>query len=115
MPALADFNLYKYEDGLLTVPLRPPAAVGGWDIRFTVTLRQGADSSGLIVKSVASGYGGGASGISVLNSGQGVLQVTIRAQDTSGLQPGPYAFAIERLDSGSRTPLTRGFLLLGGG
>lgn len=111
MPVLVDMVSYRYEDAVLTVGLAPPVAIGGWNIRYQVSHRFGG-SSGLITKSAASGYGGGVSGITVTNSGQGIFNIAINGADTSGLEYGNYAYAIERLDSGNRSVLSEGHLQL---
>ena len=110
MPVIGDFSIIKLEDGILYVELAPPVAIGGMALSCQVTRRFGG-TSGLIQKSVSSGFNG-ASGISVINSGQGMLSVAIRSQDTSGLDYGNYAFSILRTDSGSRTVLTEGFFVV---
>ena len=114
MPVIADFNLVRYEDGTLTISLSPPTPIGGANIRFLVQHHFGG-ISGLIQKSVASGYNA-VSGITVTNSGQGVFNVALRSVDTSGFEYGNYAYTTERLDSGSRTVISEGFMkLLPGG
>lgn len=110
MPVQVSFSLARYEDGTLTVGLAPPTAVGGWNVQFQVTKFFGG-VSGLITKSVASGYSV-VSGVTVVNSGKGVFSVKIGTQDTSGLDPGTYAMQFQRLDSGFRTVLSEGFFLL---
>lgn len=104
-------NLVVTSDGLLNIELQPPTAIGGWSIQFQVSDR--FDSmSGSIIKSCASGYGGGQSGITVTNSGQGQFQTRIYAGETSGWNPGLYAMAATRTDSGFVTPLSKGWLTL---
>lgn len=110
MPVLADFPLARYEDGLLTISLAPAAPIGAWNIQFLVQHRFGG-LSGLILASVSSGFNG-QSGITITNSGEGVFNVRIPGIATSGWNYGNYAFAVTRLDSGSRTVLSEGYLLL---
>lgn len=115
MPINTDVTISRFEDGVLTVAMAPPVAVGGWAITFRVQKYFGGGSSlasGLINKSVSSGLNG-ASGITVTNSGQGVFAIDLRSVDTSGLQFGNYAYAVERTDSGNRTVLSQGYVLLG--
>lgn len=112
MPVLTDFDLNRYEDGLLVVNVNPAVPIGGWSIQFLAERRFGGSSGGLIVKSAASGYGGGASGITILSSGGGQFRVQIDSADTSGRDPGDYAFSINRLDSGSRTLISQGYMRL---
>jgi hypothetical protein len=102
--------LIKYEDGILTVSMSPPVAIGGWEIQFKTTKRFGGTTN-LFTKSVASGFNG-QSGITITNSGAGIFNIQVNSVDSSGLDFGNYAAVSERLNSGSRTTLTEGFLLL---
>lgn len=110
MAVLTDFAFIKFEDGVLTISMSPPVAIGGWEIQFKTTKRFGGVNN-LITKSVSSGYNG-QSGITVTNSGAGIFNVALGTQDTSGLEYGNYAAVTQRLNSGSMTTLTEGFLLL---
>ena len=110
MPIQADFTFSRYEDGILSVALTSPTAIGSWDIRFRVQRHFGG-LSGLIAKSMASGFNN-VSGIAVVNSGQGIFNVTLNSVDTSGLEYGNYAYSIDRFDSGNRTILTEGYVAL---
>lgn len=109
MPSEANYPLVRYEDGLLTVGLAPPTDVGGWAVQLTVMKHFGG--SGFILRSVASGYIG-VSGMTILDSGVGVFQASINSPDSSGRDPGNYAFLLERVDSGFNTVLTRGYMTL---
>ena len=115
MAVSVDFSLGRQEDGLLTVNMNPPTAIGGWNIVATIQERFGG-ISGKIVKSVASGFsassGNDRSGISVLDSGQGRFRIQLNASETSGWDFKNYVFTVERRDSGSRTILSQGHLLL---
>ena len=106
-----EFSLVEFSDGILTVALSPPTAVGGWSMAFTVTNRfQGV--SGLIQKTLASGYGAGQSGITVVDSGQGRFNIRIWGSDGSGqMDPGTYAMQFNRTDSGMVTPIAKGWFL----
>lgn len=111
MPVHANFSYAKYADGVLTVGLQQPAPIGNWTIQFTTTKHFGTPNvSGLISKIAGSGTGGGQSGITIVDSGQGRFNVKINSVDTSGLDYGNYAGVIERVDSGFRTILSEGFL-----
>lgn len=105
-----DFSWIKYDDGVLTIALTPPAPIGGWDLRFSLTKRFGGESL-LVTKSCASGYNN-VSGINIVNSGQGIFNVALSSVDTSGLQPGLYASRCERMNSGARTTLSEGYMVL---
>lgn len=114
MPVLADFTYAKYEDGLLTISLVPPTAIGQWTIQFNVTKRfDGGFNglSGIYTASVASGFNN-VSGINILDSGKGTFQVTIPSVITSGIDHGNYAGQALRLDSGLRSTLSEGYLIL---
>lgn len=108
MPVYTDLQMVKFEDGTFVVSLAPPAPIGGFSLRWQIMKRFGS-TSGLVVKSAASGYGNNVSGINVTNSGAGVMQITLNSSDTSGLDYGNYVHALERLDSGSRTVISEGF------
>lgn len=107
MAQYADFSLFHRTDGTLTINMNPQVPIGGWTIVFAVSEHFGSDTP-YILKSVASGFNG-MSGISIVSSGQGQFNVAINANDTSGLTLGNYAYAAQRVDSGSRTVLTEGF------
>ncbi len=110
MPDYIDFGVIRYSDGLLVLGLTPPVPVGGQSIQFTITRRPGGTTP-LVTKSVASGYNG-ASGVTVTASGIGVLRIALNAPETSGWEPGNYAYQIRRLDSGFITTLTEGFVTI---
>ena len=110
MPVIFDYPLTQHSDGVVTIGLENPVAIGGWNIRTTVLKRFGG-VSGIIVRSTASGIASGASGMAILNSGQGTFAVEIRSADFSGRDYGAYAMVVERLDSGHRTMLCEGSLL----
>jgi hypothetical protein len=114
VPVFTNFNLTKGSDGALIIDLTPPVNVGGWGVRFAVTRRFNS-TSGLISERLAnSGFGGGQSGITVLDSGAGRFMITPPTpEELSGMQAGNYAYQFERTDSGGRGPLTQGFILLG--
>ena len=104
MPISTDFELARYADGTLVMPLTPPTAIGGWTVRFQIYKRMGG-STPLVTKWAASGFGNGVSGITITNSGQGVLSVPINSSgDMSGQDPGNYFYQFDRLDSGASTP-----------
>ncbi len=106
-----DVPLVKYSDGLLEIALEPSAPIGGQAFVFTVTKRFGG-LSGLVIKSLASGYANGESGITVTNSGLGVVSIALNTSDFSGKDPGVYACDYSRVDSGYHTPVTRGYIML---
>ena len=105
----ANFVSAVYEDGLLVISMTPEEPVGGWTLQTVVTKRFGGTP--LVSRYMASGYYG-VSGMNIVNSGQGIFSVTLNSSDFSGKDPGNYAFQITRTDSGSRTNLTDGYLML---
>lgn len=110
MPIYVDMPCVQLQDRTISVGLEPPTGVSGWTLQFLATRRFGG-TSGLITKSAASGFNN-VSGINVTNGPLGQFDVEIDSADTSGLAYGAYATKIQRLDSGSVTPLTEGFLLI---
>ncbi len=107
-----NFTIIRFSDGVLTVQMMPPTPIGGQSFAFHIANHLGGDTS-LITKSTGSGYGGGQSGITVADSGQGRMNIRMWASDTSGWEARNYATWCDRVDSGQVTPVTRGFLLLG--
>lgn len=107
-----DFSFSKFEDGVLTVVMTPATAIGGRSIQFEVSHRIGGSTSGMPIKSVASGYNN-VSGINITNSGAGQFNVIINSADTSGLDYGNYAYQVTRLDSGNRTVISEGVFTVG--
>ena len=110
MAALVDFSLARQEDGSLNIAMAPSVNISGWSLQFTL-LKSFGGISGIVIGSCASGFNG-VSGISVINGLQGNFTCTIGSQFTSGLGWGAYAYDIQRLDSGFRTVLVEGNMLL---
>lgn len=106
MAVQSDFAVYAFEDGLLNINMTPPTVIGGWNITYTMTKRQGGDA--LDFKCVASGFNG-SSGITILNSGQGAMRVTLIPSTVSGLDPGAYYFRMERTGTGVATLIADGY------
>lgn len=110
-----DFNLERRAAGTLNITMTPPVNLGGQDVRFVMWRRENHLSgyvSGLILKSMASGYGNGVSGITLTESGQGVFNVALTPQDYSGyFDPGAMSYKIVRMTSGQEAVLTEGFRL----
>lgn len=95
--------------------MTPPTNLGGQDVRF-VQWRRGNDASGyvsgLVLKCMASGYGNGVSGITLVNSGTGEFNVNLTPADFSGhFEPGLFAFKVVRMTSGQEAVLTEGYRL----
>lgn len=110
MAIQADFSISQYEDQALNVAVAPPVSISGWNVQFGVTKRFGG-GSGLITKSMASGYNG-TSGVSIVDGAAGIYNVTLNSADTSGLPYGNYAYQMQRLDSGFRAVLSEGYMLV---
>lgn len=107
---MSDFFLAHFADGVLTVSMAPPVAIGGMDLRFTLTKRF-ESAAPLVQKSMASGFYG-VSGMNITNSGQGVFQVQLFGSEMSGQDPGAFAWTVQRLTSGVRTLVADGYLVL---
>lgn len=107
---LSDWSFVRFEDGNLQFSMSPATPLGGSYIQFELSKRFGS-ASGLIIKSIQSGYNG-VSGITMVNSGNGQLSISYNSVDSSGLDFGVYSYSIQRLDSGSRTNLACGYTIL---
>lgn len=115
MSVISDYGIVKYEDGVLTVNLTPPVAVGGWAMAWTLQKRFGHTGNPIAVNYLSSGFNG-VSGITVTNSGQGTIQIQLPPQSVmSGRDFGNYANELRRVDSGFNTSLTQGFMQYGAG
>lgn len=106
-----DFSMGVGTDNIVTINMVPPVAIAGWSIKFWCCKRFGGKSTPLFEKWYASGYNG-VSGITIVNSGEGIFNVRINAVDTSGFDAGNYANGCDRLSSGAVTQLSEGFLNL---
>ncbi len=102
-----NYALALYADGVLTIELEPPIAIGGWSIQYFETHRPG-NLSGQVIKSMTSGFYA-VSGMNIVNSGQGIFSMNVYATDTSGRCPGNYAFQFRRTDSGLHKVLVEGY------
>lgn len=111
MAIQTDFCFIRNNDGTITVTMTPPVAIGGWTIMWSRTHRFGSDDF-KTPKWYSPGFNG-VSGITVVNSGQGIFNIRLNSVDTSGLQAGNYANSAVRLNSGSITTLTEGYMTLG--
>ena len=110
MAVLVDYSVDKLSDTSILLEMQPPVPVGGWTVVHTVTKRLGG-LSGLIVLSCASGFSG-VSGITVSDSGAGRFTLSYQSVYTSGWLPGVYTHATERVMSGQRSTLSKGFLVV---
>ena len=105
-----DFPLASFEDGLLNIALSPPTPIGGWSLQYQEAKCFSA-FSGLVLKTCASGFGGGVSGITVTDSGAGRVSIRLYRSETSGRVDGNYAWRLMRMDSGFSTNLAEGYRL----
>lgn len=113
VPIFEDIELSREQRATLVISLRPPTPIGGQTIRWQMKKVFGTDVR-LVERWVGSGTNG-ASGITILNSGQGQFKVELYGDDTSGLEYGNYATASDVILSGTGTgisPLGRGFVVL---
>ena len=109
MAIVTDYSLSLTERGVLTIEMIPPTSVGGWSLDFYLTKRFGSQEN-IIHNSVASGYNG-ASGITITNSGAGIMNVVNLPASMSGKLPGNYAWTLRRTDSGHQTEIATGYRL----
>jgi len=109
MAVITDYSLALSEKGVLTIEMIPPTAIGGWSLDFYLTKRFGSQTY-LIHNSVASGYNG-ASGITIVNSGAGIMNIVNLAINMSGQQPGNFAWSLQRTNSGFQTEVAKGYRL----
>lgn len=110
MPIYTDFPVRRGTDMSITLSITPPASIAGDSFHFEVT-RVPDGSSGLINKWLSSGLSA-ASGITITQSGQGMVSIALVPRDTSGWDIGPYAFKYKRTSSGRETVATEGYLLV---
>lgn len=108
MPLQADYTLARYEDGILSLSLKTPSAIGGMSVEFTVMNRYGGEP--FIRNSMASGFIG-VSGINITNSGNGVMATAIYDAQMSGKPYQNYASQWRRLDSGYMKVISEGYLI----
>ena len=104
-----DISLIRQEDVVATLSMTPPTAVASWTIELNITKRMGGETRYKL--SYASGYDT-VSGIHILDSGAGIVSLRVPSSATSGWEYGNYAYQVVRLDSGSRTVTTEGYLLV---
>lgn len=104
-----NFQVYPNADALIQIQMSPVVPIGGWNVEFIVKNRF-YGISGLIVQSMASGYGSYQSGMAVINSGTGIMGIRISGGSISGFQ-GAYAYSINRLGSGVASTIAEGYLL----
>ncbi len=107
MPVITDYSIGVNEDGLLTVSLSPPTPIADWTIRYMEQKRDGG-ISGFNFKYYGPDAGGGVSGITLVDAGQGTFNVQLNAVDSSGMDPANYVWSAERMDSGFRTTVACG-------
>ncbi len=110
MPIIGDFQVIRAQDGIITLAMSPPIAIGGWEIEFVMAKRFGSTEP-TVTKSVSSGLNN-TSGINITNSGTGVMDITLSAVNTSGLEYGNRAFWVNRLGSGVATKISEGYVLV---
>ena len=110
MPQYFDFGLIPNTDLTLQVQMTPPVNISSWGIQLYMTTRFGG-ISGVIVSYLASGYSNNVSGMSIINSGQGIFSAFIPKLLMSGRDTGDYAYNFNRTDSGSAAVLVEGFCL----
>ncbi len=108
MPVQADWRIARWEDGTLIIGLSPATAIGGMPLQFQMQKRFGG-ISGFARRSMSSGFYG-VSGMTIVDSGQGVMRVQFFKEDTSGLDFSNYVFQVTRTTSGSQTVVVDGYV-----
>lgn len=108
MPIQTNVSYVLTDDKTVNISLNPPAPIGGMAINFNLMHRFGSTTP-IATFYLASGYSG-ASGLTVINSGQGIFKANLFNQFTSGTLYGPLAFTAVRMDSGHVTTLVEGYL-----
>ena len=106
MPVFSNIAITKFEDTLVTITIS-----GGYSSGNALQLqvrRHFASESGLIVKSMASGYIAGESGLTQTNPLSGLVGASFLRADTSGLDPDIYSYDLAKTTSG-RLVLNNGF------
>jgi hypothetical protein len=98
-----NFTLIRGQDVILEVKMTPPKSISGYSITFQVKDSIGGTSR--ITKTVGSG-------ITVTNTGKGVIQISLAAANTSSLSIQSYVWDIRRTDSGYNRELAGGELNL---
>lgn len=111
MPVNQNFTLALAENGNATLGLQPPTNIGGWSLHFQMCKRQGGEA--IINKYLASGFSG-VSGMTIINSGQGVMRIDFNPLEVSGQIPGNYYYCVDRTTSGFYTRVIEGLRLAGG-
>lgn len=112
MPVITNFSMAAGSDQAVTFYLTPAQPVGGWSVQYALAPRNGG--SPMWTATLVSGQTNGASGLTVLNSGQGWFQLTLTGGSggISGLVPGTYAGVLSRTDSGLARILAESILMV---
>lgn len=110
MPLESDFLLQRDENGNVIITLTAPSPVGGEYLRFQMTKRFGSDTS--IYSAYSNSGVDGVSGLSILDSGQGKVQISFEPSYVSGYEAGNYACKLQRLSSGRWTKIWEGFRVM---
>lgn len=109
MPIVENITISPNTDCVIQCQISPPTPVGSWSAEFVVKNRF-FGISGLIQGSTASGYSNYVSGMSVINSGNGLLAARITQPQISGWSPGAYVYEFARTGSGVNSLLSCGNL-----
>jgi hypothetical protein len=109
---ITDFTLRSSEDGTLIIAAAPPMPIGGLSFQFTQSRRAGGIPA--ITLSMASGYYGSVSGMDLIDSGNGVMSVSLWAYLSSGMDQvaGAWFYRVQRTDSGNVTAVSEGYRLM---
>lgn len=100
MSYVANIELHKGEDAVITVTMTPVTNITGWALAFNIR-RSPDDPTALVTKTTLSG-------MSITNPSNGVFTITLDRADTRDLDYRELFFDIQRTDTGFRTVLTYG-------
>jgi hypothetical protein len=110
MPPEQTLRLIRAQDLTLRCTLLPPRDITGWTVTFEVEDKLAG--AAVITKTVGAG-------ITLADTGKGILEVALAKADTSGLTVSSalaagkgYVWEIKRTNAGSNVVLARGQLIL---
>lgn len=110
MPPEQTIRIIRAQDLTLRGYLSPPQDITGWTVTFEVEDKLAG--AAVITKTVGSG-------ITLTDTGKGILEVTLAKADTSGLTVSTslaagkgYVWEIKRTNAGNNLVLARGQLIL---
>jgi hypothetical protein len=103
MPSEQTLEFIRSQDLAITAKFAQPRSISGWSITFQV--RDSLGGTSRITKTVGSG-------ITLKDSGRGVIEIALDKADTSSLAIQSYVWDIKRTDLGANVVLAMGQLIL---